>query len=100
VRLFHITTRAAWQGAHQVGAYRADSLAEVGYIHLSTATQWRTTLVRFFQGARDLVLLEIESERLAAPVRFERVDGEDFPHLYGPLPVEAVVAVHDPLSAA
>ena len=100
MRLFHITTRAAWQDAQGVGEYRAPSLAEVGYIHLSTATQWRTTLVRFFRGARDLVLLEIEGDRLAAPVRFERVDDEDFPHLYGALPIEAVVAVHDPFSAA
>lgn len=87
--LFHITTRAAWEAA--TGEYRAPSLAEVGFIHLSTAEQWPATLARFFAGQRDLVLLEIDPSGL--PIRFERADGDDFPHLYGPLPVAAVRAV-------
>jgi uncharacterized protein (DUF952 family) len=37
----------------------------------------------------------IDSERLKAPVRFEAMDpgGEEFPHIYGPIAVEAVVDV-------
>ena len=45
--------------------------------------------------AGDVVLLHIDPERLAAagvPVRLEPApeSGELFPHLYGPLPLEAV----------
>jgi len=90
--MFHITTRVAWEEAQAAGVYRASSLDDVGFIHLSTAAQWRATLERFFAGARDLVLLEIDPRGL--DIRFERADGEDFPHLYGPLPVAAVVTVH------
>ena len=89
--LFHITTRAAWDAA--VGDYRAPSLAEVGFIHLSTAAQWPVTLARFFAGQTGLVLLELDPTGL--DVRFERADGDDFPHLYGPLPRAAVVGVRD-----
>jgi uncharacterized protein (DUF952 family) len=89
--LFHITTRTAWHAAQAAGEYRAPSLAEVGFIHLSTAAQWPITLARFYAGARDLVLLEIDPHGL--DVRFERADHEDFPHLYGPLPLAAVLAV-------
>ena len=49
-----------------------------------------------FAGARDLVLLCVAADRLAAPLRYERGDpGSDelFPHLHGPLEVDAVVRV-------
>ena len=43
----------------------------------------------------DLVLLAIDPARVGAEVRYERLDGapEPFPHIYGPLPVDAVVAM-------
>ena len=91
MRLFHITPRAAWRAAQRAGVYRAPSLDEVGFIHLSTEDQWRGTLKRWFAGATDLVLLEIDGDRVAAPVRFEG----GFPHLYGELELAAVIAVHD-----
>jgi len=89
--LFHITTRSAWAAAQAAGEYRAPSLADAGFIHLSTAEQWPRTRARFFSGASDLVLLELDPAGL--PIRFERADGEDFPHLYGALPLAAVVRV-------
>jgi uncharacterized protein (DUF952 family) len=67
----------------------------VGYIHLSTQRQWLATLGRFYRGVDGLVLLVIDGERVAAPVRFEHADGDDFPHLYGPLPLDAVVDVRE-----
>ncbi|MDT0426000.1 DUF952 domain-containing protein, partial [Streptomyces evansiae] len=46
-------------------------------------------------GGRDLVVLVVDPARLTDPVRYEAMKpgGEEFPHLYGPLPVEAVVEV-------
>jgi uncharacterized protein (DUF952 family) len=91
--LFHITSSAAWQAARSVGEYRADSLATEGFIHLSTEQQWRHTLHRFYRDHAGLVVLVIDPARLGSEVRYERVHGEDFPHLYGPLATAAVVAV-------
>ena len=72
-------------------AYDAD-----GFIHLSTAAQVVRVAHARFAGARDLVLLCVAADRLAAPLRYERGDpGSDelFPHLYGALQVDAVVRV-------
>ncbi len=91
VQLFHITSRAAWAAAQEGGVYEPASLTSEGFIHLSTAQQWRATVQRFFAGQSDLVLLTIDPAGL--DVRYERADGDDFPHLYGALPVAAVVAV-------
>jgi uncharacterized protein (DUF952 family) len=48
----------------------------------------------FYQGVPDLVLLVIDTERVASPIRYERVPGQDlpYPHIYGPLDTDAVVA--------
>ena len=89
VVLFHITSREAWTAAQASGVYTQPG----PFIHLSTPAQWRTTLDRFYGGVPDLVLLELEPAGL--DVRFEPADDDMFPHLYGVLPVTAVVAVHD-----
>lgn len=99
MRLFHITTRAAWEGAAKAESYAPPSLAEVGFIHLSLERQWRGAHERFFAGASDLLLLEIDPARLRGEVRMEAADGDVFPHLYAPLNVDAVVtarALTDP----
>jgi uncharacterized protein (DUF952 family) len=93
MRLYHLTTRAAWDAATLIGVYRAASLDEVGFIHLSTEAQWPTTRARWFRDAHDVVLLEIDPSRVPSPIRFDPVDSERFPHLYGPLPCAAVLAV-------
>ena len=89
--VFHITDRAAWHQAVAAGTYRAPSLDTEGFIHCSTREQIPGTLARFFAGRTDLVLLFIDETRTGAELRWE--DG--FPHLYGPLPVNAVVDVTD-----
>ena len=99
-RLFHVALVSEWEAARAVGRYerstRGRSLDEVGFVHLSTADQWPGVLERFYSGAGELVLLEVDPARLESPLRWESVGpegGELFPHLYGPLPVSAVVGV-------
>lgn len=98
--LLHLAERADWQAARDAGEYRMSTrrltLAEQGFIHLSLPHQVRGVAERFYADADDLVLLVIDESMLDAPVRYEPpapgVD-EKFPHLYGPLPLEAVVEV-------
>ena len=91
--LYHLVDRGAWEAARAAGVYRPPSLASEGFIHLSTAEQWPRTRERFYADATELLLLEIDETLLAGDVRYERADGEDFPHLYGVLDIEAVVSV-------
>jgi uncharacterized protein (DUF952 family) len=92
--IYHITTPAAWQQAQVEGSYRADSLATEGFIHASTAQQIAATANRFYDGRSDLLLLEIDEERLNAELKYEEgMPGQLFPHIYGPLNLDAVVEV-------
>ena len=92
--IFHIATELAWATARRAGFYAADSLATEGFVHCSTAEQWPRVLRERFAGRDDLVLLEIDPGRAGAEVRWENLEaGEElFPHLYGPLPIAAVVS--------
>jgi uncharacterized protein (DUF952 family)/GNAT superfamily N-acetyltransferase len=96
--LLHLIEPASWRSALAEGALRPPSLADVGFVHLSTPEQVHLPAERLFPGRRDLVLLVVDPGRLNAPVRWEPGVPEDpastrFPHLYGPLPTTAVVAV-------
>jgi uncharacterized protein (DUF952 family) len=93
--ILHITTRPAWDAARAAGRYEAPSLAAEGFIHLSSPDQVVRVADARYSGASDLVLLCVDAGRLAAPLRDETSDAgaETFPHLYGPLNLDAVVAV-------
>jgi uncharacterized protein (DUF952 family) len=70
-----------------------ESLATEGFIHCSTVEQVVATADRIFQGSGALLLLVVDPDRLTAPLKWERatdVDAE-FPHVFGPLNVDAVV---------
>jgi uncharacterized protein (DUF952 family)/GNAT superfamily N-acetyltransferase len=69
--LAHLIEPAQWRAALDVGAVRPPSLAEVGFVHLSTPEQVHLPAQRLFPGRRDLVLLVVDPARLTDPVRFE-----------------------------
>ena len=96
--LLHLIEPAAWRAALTAGAVRPPSLDAVGFVHLSTPDQVHLPAERLHPGRRDLVHLVVDPARLSDPVRFEPGVPTDpdallFPHLYGPLPTSAVVAV-------
>ncbi|WP_330179535.1 DUF952 domain-containing protein [Nocardia sp. NBC_01503] len=96
--LLHICARDEWEAAVAAGEYRAPSLAEVGFIHLSEPYQVHLPANRLFAGRADMVLLRLDPELLGAEVKWEPgvpTDPESmrFPHLYGPLPIAAVVKI-------
>jgi uncharacterized protein (DUF952 family) len=93
--IFHITTASAWEAARAAGAYEPASLRTEGFIHFSSAGQVVRVANAAFRGTPGLVLLRVETERLAPPLRYEMADdvAERFPHLYGALDLDAVVDV-------
>jgi uncharacterized protein (DUF952 family) len=91
--IVHICERDAWEVAQRVGEYRPPSLAVEGFIHASQPDQVLEVANRFYPGRRDLLLLWIDPQRLRPELRYEPADGELFPHIYGALNLDAVVAI-------
>ena len=93
-RIFHIALANEWSKALENGAYRTGSLDTEGFIHFSTGPQLLRTANKFYRGNRNVVLLLIDPKRLAAELRYEPIeDGQEFPHLYGDLNLDAVTEV-------
>ena len=98
--ILHICTRAEWAAAADASEYRAASLDDVGFIHCSDPGTVALPANALFPGRTDLVLLEVDPRLVDAPVRWEDGVPPDprgirFPHIYGTIPRNAVVAVHD-----
>ncbi|MBF6165898.1 DUF952 domain-containing protein [Streptomyces gardneri] len=103
--LVHLCASVEWLSARQTGEYRPPSLAEEGFIHLSSPQQVHLPANRLFVGRRDLVLLCIDTRRVGSPIKWEPGVPTDpeamlFPHLYGPVPVSAVTDVEEYLPGA
>ncbi len=65
-----------------------------GYIHLSRGSQLASTLDKHYIGVEGLMLIAVDLSRLRETVRWEPArGGQLFPHIYGPLPIGAVVSV-------
>lgn len=93
--IFHITKRDQWERAKREGSYKTESLTSEGFIHCSTSEQVVRTANRLFRGQIGLVLLEIDTGRVKAEIKYENCEGgeEAFPHIYGALDPDAVVRV-------
>lgn len=98
--LWHLAHAADWEAAQAVGEYRISTrgrtLEEEGFIHCAYPHQLGLVARGFYaDDPEPLVLLEIDRELLRPHGTLVRVEaapetGQQYPHLYGPLPVSAV----------
>lgn len=99
--IYHLTTQAEWAAASAAGAYESPSLKEEGFIHCSQATQVSGVLERYFKGKTGLVKLVIDTDKLTSQLVYEwsPSTADTFPHIYGPINIDAVIAV-EPIATA
>lgn len=103
--IFHITSHTAWDDAKKRGNYRAESLETEGFIHCSTQSQVLPVAENYYKGQTGLIVLAIEPTLLSAALKWEPPsggapppgvpDGDLFPHIYGPINLDAVIKVID-----
>lgn len=95
--LFHIALRQDWEQALADGSHRVQTLGkrldDEGFIHLSFAHQVKIVASALYRGMSDLVLMELDPDRLGSPVRIEAVadSTERSPHLYGEIAPGSVI---------
>jgi uncharacterized protein (DUF952 family) len=97
VLIYKILLPSEWAGFEAAGRFEGSPVDRGdGFIHCSSRSQVGETARRFFGQEPVLVILAIDADMLGDSVRWEAAsDGRDaFPHVYGILLREAVVAVH------
>jgi uncharacterized protein (DUF952 family) len=94
--IYHVTTRDEWEAAEKKGVYTTPSLQEEGFIHCSaSAEQVEGVLQRYFSGKTGLVKLVIDTDKLESRFIYDWSPSthDTFPHIYGPLNLQAVTAL-------
>ena len=95
--IYHVVHKPDWQKAEQQGFYEAASLATEGFIHASKARQLWGVIDRYYKDQSDLLVLHIDEHKLTSPFTYEFAASvnEEFPHIYGPLNLDAVLKVEE-----
>ncbi|MBV8848241.1 MAG: DUF952 domain-containing protein [Methylobacteriaceae bacterium] len=93
--IYKIVPERLWRAAEALAQFDGAPVDVAdGYIHFSTGAQVRETAAKHFAGARGLLLVTVEAERLGDALRFEASRGGDlFPHLYAPLQLADVLRI-------
>jgi uncharacterized protein (DUF952 family) len=91
--IVHIVSQADWQAVQSLDEYQAISLKEEGFIHFSRPEQVIGTANLYYLGQQDLLLLWVDRQKVVSDLRWESSHGEIYPHLYGPLNIDAIVRI-------
>jgi uncharacterized protein (DUF952 family) len=72
------------------------SLESQGFIHCSKLDQVIAVANFIAPYDEEMQLIEIDEDRVHPEIRYENLDGGEalFPHIYGPLNRDAIVAIH------
>lgn len=95
MKIIHLLANDVWENIKDLSIYNGDTLFEQGFIHCCFPDQVDAVLKKWFSGRADIKLLLIETDKLSASLVCENLEGgeELFPHLYGPLNMDAVIEV-------
>lgn len=93
--IYHMIKLAEWETAVLHQTYSPASIEQEGFIHCSTKNQILFPANQLYRGQPDLQLLCIDPAKVTADIVFEDCyeSGMAFPHIYGPLNLNAVVKV-------
>ena len=89
-RIYHVLADDRWNGRD---AYRPPDFSREGFVHCSFAHQIPGVIRRYFPASSNPPVIEIDRDAVESALRVEASDGlgEAYPHVYGPIPAEAVV---------
>jgi uncharacterized protein (DUF952 family) len=90
--LIHVTSKTAWEGSIPSGRYFPPGFDAEGFIHCCHRSQLERVLRDHFATQGEVLLVELETSLISAGVRYERAaNGDDYPHIYGPIEPGAVI---------
>lgn len=96
MKIYHIVTPEVWARYKNKDFYEAESLETENFIHCSYAGQLEAVLDRYYKNARNVLILEIETDKLSSELVEEAsTGGEIYPHIYGAINRDAVIKIEE-----
>ena len=94
--IYHIVPPETWDAIKHSSTYSADSLETEGFIHCSYDHQLDGVIERYYSDAPSLIILKLDIAKLASKLVSEpSTGGEVYPHIYGPINLNAIVDAED-----
>ncbi len=94
--IYHVVLPDVWERFKSRPSYQPESLTTEGFIHCSYPGQLEGVLERYYSGVEKVLILKIETEKLLAKlVKEPSTNSEMYPHLYGRLNHNAIVAIEE-----
>ncbi|WP_139490951.1 DUF952 domain-containing protein [Brevibacillus dissolubilis] len=86
------SNHSQWAEAQRTESIHFESLDTEGFIHCSTPAQVEAVLNKLYRGRNDILLLLLDESKVTAEIKYEQAkNGQLYPHIYGPLNLDAVV---------
>lgn len=93
--IFHITTTNAYSEAKKRNEYTNESLIREKFIHCSQHYQISDVANYAFKGQKNLILLAIDESKVKHEIKYEGPSWNTFPHIYGPINLDAIINTFD-----
>lgn len=96
--IYHVVSYDVWMSSARTNdEYLPPTFQQDGFIHCSTLDQIVSTTNAFHKGEKNLLLLEINSQTLRSPLKYDDSPSWNqlFPHIYGPLNTNAITAIRN-----
>lgn len=99
--IYKILLPSEWADFEAAGGFDGSPFdRDSGFVHCSSRDQVGRVAEHLFAQEPTVVVAALDADALGDAVRWEPADGELFPHVYGSLPLDAVVGVHRIAGAA
>lgn len=89
---YHLAPAEAWERQKSAGSYLPEAFGQDGFIHATNGLERLLWVANEFYTSDDRphTVLVIDVSKLTSPIRYDD-EQEQFPHIYGPLNVDAVI---------
>ncbi|MBE7103740.1 DUF952 domain-containing protein [Bacillus cereus] len=89
-----VITKRNWEIAKTIGEINEASLKEEGFIHCSLLDQALKVAQKHFIHEEEVLLLSINPSLIKAEIKYELAsNGQEYPHVYGVINIEAIVDI-------
>ena len=91
--IYLLSSEQEYDNAIKQGALIRESIQSEGFIHASPKNQLTRIANKFYTKTIKPLILRVDKDKIAANVKWEPATGGLYPHIYGPLNVDAIVDV-------
>ena len=93
--IYLLSSQAEYQQSLNQGSLTRDSLSDEGFIHATPRSQLTRLANKYYKDKVQPLILVVDKTLILPEVKWEPATGGLYPHIYGPLNMNAVTAIEE-----